>query len=159
MTFGCWSHGQTHNILYGGRWWLPPSPGCGESCEFVFTRDLSVHQKCSNFALTNLLFDLCKPVWIIEPLVVRPNPIPELQHFPLPPKCCERRSVPNSFSFCYLHLGLTIESIKELGGASIKVHIHKFCRYGKIGQNSKVHYLLAIHNFDLIFSFLEGWLW
>jgi hypothetical protein len=18
-------------ILYGGRWWLPPSPGCGES--------------------------------------------------------------------------------------------------------------------------------
>jgi hypothetical protein len=27
----------------------------------------------------------------------------------------------------------------------------------KCGQNSKVHYLLAIHDFDLIFSFLEGY--
>jgi len=23
----------------------------------------------------------------------------------------------------------------------------------------KIHYLLAIKDFDLIFSFLEGWLW
>jgi hypothetical protein len=22
--FGCRFHGQTHRILYGGRWWLPP---------------------------------------------------------------------------------------------------------------------------------------
>jgi hypothetical protein len=29
--FGCKSHGQTQRILYWGRWWLPPSPGCGES--------------------------------------------------------------------------------------------------------------------------------
>jgi hypothetical protein len=28
----------------------------------------------------------------------------------------------------------------------------------KCGQNSKVRYLLATHEFDLIFSFLEGWL-
>jgi hypothetical protein len=26
----------------------------------------------------------------------------------------------------------------------------------KCGQNSKVRYILAIHDFDLIFSFLEG---
>jgi hypothetical protein len=26
----------------------------------------------------------------------------------------------------------------------------------KCEQNSKVHYLLAIHDFDLIFSFLKG---
>ncbi len=24
--------GVTQRILYGGRWWLPPSPGHGESC-------------------------------------------------------------------------------------------------------------------------------
>jgi len=30
--FGCSLHGELQNILYGGRWWLPPSPGCGESC-------------------------------------------------------------------------------------------------------------------------------
>jgi hypothetical protein len=32
-------------ILYGGRWWLPPSPGRGESSESKVTRDLSQHQK------------------------------------------------------------------------------------------------------------------
>jgi hypothetical protein len=29
--FGCSLGGEVHNILYGGRWWLPPSPGRGES--------------------------------------------------------------------------------------------------------------------------------
>jgi hypothetical protein len=33
--FGCRSHGQTQRILYGGRWWLPPSPGREESSESV----------------------------------------------------------------------------------------------------------------------------
>jgi hypothetical protein len=31
--FGCRCCGITQRILYGGRWWLPLSPGCGESCE------------------------------------------------------------------------------------------------------------------------------
>jgi hypothetical protein len=30
--FGCNLRGETQRILYGGRWWLPPSPGRGESC-------------------------------------------------------------------------------------------------------------------------------
>jgi hypothetical protein len=29
--FGCSLHGELQSILYGGRWWLPPSPGHGES--------------------------------------------------------------------------------------------------------------------------------
>jgi len=29
--FGCSLRGETQRILYGGRWWLPPSPGRGES--------------------------------------------------------------------------------------------------------------------------------
>jgi len=29
--FGCSLCGETQGILYGGRWWLPPSPGRGES--------------------------------------------------------------------------------------------------------------------------------
>jgi hypothetical protein len=28
--------------------------GCGESCEFKVALDSSWHQKCSNYALTNL---------------------------------------------------------------------------------------------------------
>jgi hypothetical protein len=27
--FGCSPRGKVQNILYGGRWWLPPGPGCG----------------------------------------------------------------------------------------------------------------------------------
>jgi len=30
--FGCSPRRELQKILYGGRWWLPPSPGHGESC-------------------------------------------------------------------------------------------------------------------------------
>jgi hypothetical protein len=30
--FGCRLGRMAQRILYGGRWWLPPSPGRGESC-------------------------------------------------------------------------------------------------------------------------------
>jgi len=33
VPFGCGSHRELQRILYGGRWWLPPSPGRGESNE------------------------------------------------------------------------------------------------------------------------------
>jgi len=48
-----------------GKVVVSPSPNHGESCEFVFVRGSSVHQKCSNYALTNLLFGLCKSMWVI----------------------------------------------------------------------------------------------
>ncbi len=91
-------------------WWLPPSLGHGESCESVCAYDLFVHQMCSNYALTNLLFGLYKSIWIIDPLVICLSPHLEA---PAQPsyllKCCELGSVPNSF-FCYplwdLHLNL-----------------------------------------------------
>jgi hypothetical protein len=37
--------GATQRILYGGRWWLPPSPGRGESSESKVACGLSQHQK------------------------------------------------------------------------------------------------------------------
>jgi len=45
MPFGCDSRGVTQRILYGGRWWLPPNPGRGESSESKVARGLSQHQK------------------------------------------------------------------------------------------------------------------
>jgi hypothetical protein len=39
--FGCKCCGETQRILYGGRWWLPLSPGRGESCESKVARGLS----------------------------------------------------------------------------------------------------------------------
>jgi hypothetical protein len=32
-TFGCSLRAELQRILYGGRWWLPPSSGRGESSE------------------------------------------------------------------------------------------------------------------------------
>jgi hypothetical protein len=44
VPFGCGSRGVTQKILYGGRWWPPPSPSRGESSESKITRGLSKHQ-------------------------------------------------------------------------------------------------------------------
>jgi len=41
MPFGCGPRGEAHNILLWGRWWLPPSSGCGESYDFEFARGSS----------------------------------------------------------------------------------------------------------------------
>jgi hypothetical protein len=35
VTFGCRCDEVTYRILYGGRWWVPPSLGHGESSESV----------------------------------------------------------------------------------------------------------------------------
>jgi hypothetical protein len=67
-----------HRKYYkGGRWWFPPSPGRGEFCEFVFARGSFMHQKCSNYALTNLLFGLWKFTWIVNLLITCSSPHPE----------------------------------------------------------------------------------
>ncbi len=99
MSFGCWPRGHAQSILWGGRWWLPPSPGRGEFCESEFAPGSSVHQKCSNYALSNLFFGLCKSVWVIEMLVNLLNHIPKLQHTSLPPKCYEQKNVPQLPTF------------------------------------------------------------
>jgi len=44
----------TQRILYGGRWWLPPSLGRGELSESKVARGLSQHQKGVEWVLTNL---------------------------------------------------------------------------------------------------------
>jgi hypothetical protein len=76
-----------HKKYYkGGRWWLPPSSGHGEFCEFVFARGSSMHQKCSNYALINLLFDLCRSMWIIDLFVIHLNPHPRTPALPSTPE-------------------------------------------------------------------------
>jgi hypothetical protein len=51
-----------HKEYYKGEGGGFPSPGHGEFCEIVFAHGSFVHQKCSNYALTNLLFGLCTPM-------------------------------------------------------------------------------------------------
>ncbi len=54
-------------------------------------------------------------------LVTLLSPIPELQHAPLPPaqSVASQGTCPDSLPFRYFYFGLTFESIKKLGGASI----------------------------------------
>ncbi len=58
--FECGPHREVHSILYGGRWWLPPSPGRSESCESEVAHGLSQHQRCSNIVLSNLWLVGCR---------------------------------------------------------------------------------------------------
>ncbi len=48
-------------------------------------------------------------------------PILELQHTPLPRNVVNQGAYTNSSSFHYFHLGLIVESIKELGGVLVCV--------------------------------------
>jgi hypothetical protein len=63
----------------GGRWWLPLSSSCDELYEFVYVRGSSVHQKCFNYALINLLYGLCRSIWIVCLSIVL-IPILKFQH-------------------------------------------------------------------------------
>jgi hypothetical protein len=38
--FRCKCGGESQRLLYGGRWWLPSSPGRDESSESKVARDL-----------------------------------------------------------------------------------------------------------------------
>ncbi len=106
-----------HKEYYkGGRWWFPPSPGPGESCESMFACGSSVHQKCSNYALTNLLFGFCRSVWVIELLVPLPSPYPRAPACLLPLKCCESGSVPQLFILpLFSHLDSQLSLPRNLG--------------------------------------------
>jgi hypothetical protein len=66
----------------------------------MYARGPSVHQKCSNYALTNLLFGLCRSIQIIDPLVIHPK----LQHALLTPEVLQAREcTPTPYSFVVFH--------------------------------------------------------
>jgi hypothetical protein len=54
VPFGCKCGGKAQRILYGGRWWLPPNPGRGESSESKVAHGLSRHQGCAEWVLITL---------------------------------------------------------------------------------------------------------
>jgi len=55
VSFGCKCGRKAQRILYGGRWWLPPSPSRGESSESRVAHGLCQHREGSECDLTNLL--------------------------------------------------------------------------------------------------------
>ncbi len=111
-----------HREYYkGGRWWLPSSPGRGESCEFMFARGSFVHQKCFNYILTNLLFGLCRSMWVIKLLVTLPSPHFKATTRPSTSKMLRtRQHALTLYPFVVFTLRLAVESTKEFGGVSFK---------------------------------------
>jgi hypothetical protein len=97
---------------------------------------VSWHQKCSNYALTNLLFgfvQVCVSDWL---LVIIPSPIPELQHAPLPPKCCKLGMCPQLFILLLFSLLTHIwayqgvwECVKPCLNASLVPLLSSFLRF------------------------------
>jgi hypothetical protein len=78
-----------------------------------------MHQKCSNYALTNMLFGLCKFMWIIDLLVTLSSSHPRVPTCPSTPKMLRARErTPTPYPSIVFTFKLTIESIRELGGAS-----------------------------------------
>jgi hypothetical protein len=55
VPFGCKCSKKAQIILYGGRWWLPSSPGRGESSESVLPVACPNTESVSECELTNLL--------------------------------------------------------------------------------------------------------
>ncbi len=80
-----------------------------------------MHQRCSNYALTNLLFGLCRSVWVIYLLVNLPSPHPRALARPSTPKVLwVRERAPTPSFFVVFTFGLSVESIKEFGGVLIR---------------------------------------
>ncbi len=75
--------------------------------------------KCPNYALTNLLFGLCRSVWVIELLVNLPSPHPRAQSCPSSLEVLWAKECSLTLPFFVFTFGFTVESIKELGSASI----------------------------------------
>ncbi len=63
-----------------------------------------MHQKCSNYALTNLFFGLCRFMWVIDLLVTLLNPYPEASTRPSTPKVLWARECVQLFSFHCFHI-------------------------------------------------------
>ncbi len=109
-----------------GLCWVPPNPGRGDSRASMFAHSSSVHQKCFSYALTNLLFDLCKSMWLIDLLVNLPSPHLRVLARPSTLEMLQTQEcTPTPSPFVVSTFGLIIESIKELGGVSIIIFYFK----------------------------------
>jgi len=93
----------------------------------MFTRGSPMHQKCSNYALTNLLFGLCKSVWIIDPLITRFNPHPETPTRPSTPKVLwAKERTPTFYPFVIFTLNLKLILSRSLGVQNITPLVFAF---------------------------------
>jgi hypothetical protein len=80
--------------------------------------------KVSNYALTNLLFGLCRSMWIIESPVILSSPYPRALTCPSPIEVLQAREcTPIPYPSIVFTFELAIKSTKEFGDASIWLNV------------------------------------
>jgi hypothetical protein len=103
------------NDIWVLAWW----PNRGECCEFMFAHGSSVHQMCSSNAFTNLLFGLCRSVWVIDLLVNLSSPhLGALAHPSTSKMLWGKEHALTPSPSAIVIFWFAIECIKELGGVS-----------------------------------------
>jgi hypothetical protein len=84
-----------------------------------------MHQKCSNYILTNLLFGLCRSVWIIDSLDIHPSPHPGASTCPSTLEMLwAKEHTSTLYPSIVFIFRLVVESIKKFGVMSTFVIIH-----------------------------------
>jgi len=126
--FECSLHRELQRILYGGRWWLPPSPGHGESseskCPWLVPTPKGVPE--CELTLLWLVLDADSSEMILVP---HPSLIPGLLTRPSTPFSAGSREWPSSPNFPQFNvLGPSSESSKGLRSASL-LHLLMQCYY------------------------------
>jgi hypothetical protein len=81
-----------------------------------------MRQKCSSYALINLLFGLCRSVLVTEFLVNLFSPHPGAPARPSIPEVLRAREhAPTPFPFVVFTFGLVVSPSRSFGGASLKI--------------------------------------
>jgi hypothetical protein len=120
--FGCRCGGESQRMLYGGRWWLPPSPGHGESseskCPWLVPTPKGVPE--CELTLLWLVLDVDSSAIILVPL---PSLILGLLARPSTPFSAGSWEQPSSPNFPQFNvLGPSSGSSKGLGSSSCAEH-------------------------------------
>jgi len=106
------SHSQMSSHF--GRWSLNGLPNFQSIIAKVKTHWIKEFQKCSNYALTNLLFGLCRFVWIINMFFIRPNPhLGALTHLSTSKMLRTRERTAIHYPSVVFTFGFTVETVKE----------------------------------------------
>ncbi len=114
----------------------------------MFAHGSSVHQKCFNYVLINLLFGLCKSMWIIYPLVTRPSPHPEALTHPSTPEVLRTKErTPTLYpSIVVFTLDSQLSLLRSLG-------VHQCISYlSFFGINNGMEFM-----FSIFWTFLKFW--
>jgi len=101
------------------------TPGRDESYKFVFAHGSSMHQKCSNYALINFLFGLCRSVWVIELFFNLPNPHLEALARPSTTEVLRvKERAPTFYSSTIFTLDLHLSLSRNLGAHQLAYNVN-----------------------------------